>query len=424
VRRSSAALLLALGIAGALAGPAPAAPTTSVDARLAVEGQIVVEYRSAAGLEGTATFDPGGEGQLLLRSSGAGSRRRVRASLFLFRGLTVVQATRGLPDGTGRACADARDTFSALDATTRGSRPLAIRPGADTDLVGTRCAGPLPADVAGALPSAEVDPAALGRDGATIDLHGDRRFAAGGIEGTVHSSLRFRVLHPRTRHVRPRRAPDRRPARHRTRVLSLTYVVERAAGSVRTRIRGVSDPTRCGPLDACGLAGTFTERLAGAGGRIRIVATGRADRVSAAGLRAAAGLGGGRRPRGINVYGFGGWRTPGATLTADLTRSDGEGCRDVEAVPRADLLLQFRAGRVLTQLSSAADRTRCPGPRLAGTYDDPPQGSVPLRAFGGRRVVLRLRTPRSSGDDAYRLVSQPDAVIVLRRVRRSERVTR
>jgi hypothetical protein len=430
VTRAVAALAVTWLVA-AVAHAAPAA-ATPFEAGVRVEGAVTVEYAGTpaagcaasglCGVSGVALWTP--PKTALLRYE-RGERHVVASLDFFFEpAATRAQVMRRLPDGTAGTCTDARQTSVEVStvARGRGEAALGLR-GAGlgrADLFTTACTGPRPEDLAAALPVQRVPLAILRRDGATVDLRGERSFSAGGLAGVVRSTMVLRVDRSfPARDASGGRRGDRRP------VLLATFAIERVTGAIRTGVRADGDPARCGPLDACGLAGTLTERLPVRAGSLRLVSAG-GSRGARRRFRAALGLlrPGERRPHGpVEAIGVGVWRTAGGTVSADLARPGGvPGCRDRAAAPAAQLFLDVRGRHLEASVLRLSDlRTRCPGP-YGTVFGTAASGRVPLRALHRRRIVLRLRQTSRRSSGGFRTVTTPALKVVLRRT--SVRVVR
>jgi hypothetical protein len=286
----------------------------------------------------------------------------------------------------------------------------------------TRCGGPLAADVARLLPALAGRPAALRRGRRTFRLVFERPFSSHGFAGTLRSSLILRLGGPRVQsggNVIPPRGRGRR-----MRSISVEYAVERLEGQVAVPFAGLGDPSRCGFLDACGVSGSVTMTPRATQGVFSVTAMARAT-LSRRDLRAAVGLAPGARRSGIRVFAGGEWSGRGS-VTETLSRPDGF-CRDSLPLRRGSFAVLVRgtgASVTLPGDSTLSDllRTRCPGPALddvAGSGTVAAQ-VLPLRAFGARRVVLRLRQGFRIAGPGYRGRTQPDVTVVLRRTRIDE----
>jgi hypothetical protein len=87
-----------------------------------------------------------------------------------------------------------------------------------------------------------------------IDLRGAHRFSAHGFSGVVRSTLVLRL--GRAKAVPHSQGSPVPTSGQRTRIVNVTYRVQRLRGTAVADIRASSDAAVCGPLDACGLSGT------------------------------------------------------------------------------------------------------------------------------------------------------------------------
>jgi hypothetical protein len=191
-----------------------------------------------------------------------------------------------------------------------------------------------------------------------------------------------------------------------------------------TNLAGSADPAACGPLDACGVTGTITSAF----GQIRegeLAITAVAERRRPwRDLRTAVGLtrrGNGRR---IAVIGVGAWEGGGSSgTTASIRHPDaGPPCADRAAPQLGFIFLVPQASGRRAEYVNQRDalRTRCPGPRLPDLApDDEPiaTGTTPIRAFAGRRLVLRLTGDRPFAEGPYSGRIRTDLAIHVRRIR-------
>src|SRR5262249_54974683 len=123
------------------------------------------------------------------------------------------------------------------------------------DMLATRCAGPLDGDLASVGPVASVSlPRAL-RGRRTIDLSATRHFAAHGFVGTLHSTPKLRLGRHRTLKNTGGGSLPPGAKFQRIRLVNERLSSGGFAGVLRARIAGPTDPSMCGPLDACGLTG-------------------------------------------------------------------------------------------------------------------------------------------------------------------------
>jgi hypothetical protein len=435
-----------IGLSAALiASPiesAAAAERVRYDAGVRVSGQVTVSFHGdrAAGCEaafrcdvqaGTIRWTPGSRGRLsILQLPG----RRLTGYLSLFGGpettldaLAVVQ--RSAADGT-HVCADARGSLdysgAVVDVRPRRLRfglqdragvfgPLSASP------LGTNCGGPLPADTLQRLRTGTVSLHELIRGPKTIDLSGSAPFAAGGLAGTVESTVVVHIRKARVRRLerRRRRAIPEPSDRPPFRSISVEYRLERMTGSVPVNLE--ADPRGCAALDACGVSGTLTLSPRPARGEAYVSAYGR---LSKAALRRAVGLAPGPRPSKASVGGYLFWNRGRGAVTAALERNGRPACRDTGRLTTGAIELRVRDRRVTVRFAGAdpfagADllRTRCPGPLLAdlGRGTRLATGRIPRRALGRRRITLHLDQGTTASTPGYRLSSRPDLTIVLER---------
>ena len=389
-----------------------------------IRGRVVVDFRgdrasgcAVAGscdLAGRVEYVPARTGEFLLAEFG-GSHAGAAAYLFLDGGRIVAQVERG-----GDRCADARavDLGFAL-RFTEGSR-LAFGPADGVDPVATRCAGPLLEDLRRALPHLEVTVRALRSGTDVLDLGGRRAFRGGGFTGTVRSSVAVRLREP------SRRSSDTtKGGGARLPTGGIRFRLERVAGELETRYAGAADPAICAPLDACGLRGqiAWRPRPGALAAELRVFPERPAGREA---LRRGLGLEPGRPRRDVQATGAATLSLAGG-VRATATRADGAAtCRSSGPDGELTVSLQGVGRRVVVRLqadtSTGRDlmRTRCPGPTSAdaGTGDGTlAESSVPLRAFGRRRVVLRLRAARPFDAGSFTGRTRGTVIVVLRRTR-------
>jgi hypothetical protein len=440
-----------IGLSAALiASPiesAAAAERVTYHAAVRVSGQVTVSFHGdrAAGCEaafrcdvqaGTIRWTPGSRGRLSVFGVPGG---RLNGYLSLFGGpettldaLAVVQ--RSAADGT-HVCADARGSLDEYAEISVGlpRRPLRFglqdRAGVFGPLsaspFGTNCGGPLPADTLQRLRTRTVSlrelVRGLVRGPMTIDLSGSAPFTAGGLAGTVESTVVVRTKKARVRRLEPRRRrvisePSDRPP---FRSISVEYRLERMTGSMPVNLE--ADPRGCAALDACGLSGTLTLSPGPARGEAYVSAYGR---LSKAALRRAVGLAPGPRPSKASVGGYLFWNRGRGAVTAALERNGRPACRDTGPLTTGAIELRVRGRRVTVSFAGAdpfagADllRTRCPGPLLAdlGRGTRLATGRIPRRALGRRRITLHLDEGTTASTLGYRLSSRPDLTVVLER---------
>jgi hypothetical protein len=443
VRVVAGALRLSVvSIAALSAQSAVAAERVTYRADVSVSGQITVTFHGdpAAGCEATFRCDvkdgsirwtPQARGRLSLDGAPG---RRLTGFLDLFGGEarpdTIAAVQRSAADGT-HVCVDARGrspfVIPLLAIGRRGLRfGLRPRPGVFGPVISgplaTSCGGPLPADTIQGLPTRTVSLRALRTESTTIDLSGSAAFAAGGLAGRVESTMRIRLGKALVRRVqgRARRPPSQPSSRPPVRNIAVEYRVARVAGSLPVDV--AADPRSCAPLDACGLDGTLTVTPGPGHGEAYLFGYGR---LSTDELRRAVGLAGGPIPREAAVFGYLSWSRARGTVTAALNRDGTPACRDTAPFTAGLIDLRVRGRRVMARLADGTDgfdgedilRTRCPGPLLAdfGGGTRLAVGRIPLRAFGRRKLTLRLNRGVSAVTPGYMLRSRPDLRIVLER---------
>lgn len=394
---------------------------------LAISGELTVEFRGdpaagcavtgVCGIEGAVTWTPARQGELYVAKL---ARRRLVVALQpddMSR--ASAQVTRRHADGSVRRCSDVRLAESAAVAGTRPNRGLQITlPGttplsAFTDALTTRCAGPLQTDLAGALPAARLDPAALRRGRATLDLGGRRPFSGHGFVGAAHSTIAVRIGRAKRQRTRERGNGSR------VRTMTVRYAIESVDGALTTTFAGSADPALCAPLDACGASGTVTAvpspSPAGAA-TITAVAEGRRPWRD---LRAALGLSRRGRSNGVQLLGSATWE--GGTAAANVRVDGAPPCTDRVELSAGILTLTGQRGRVGFDYANLPDvlRTRCPGPRGLDIASERgawvAAGTIGARALGARRPILRLTRGTSFDVDGYAGRTEADLRIRLRR---------
>jgi hypothetical protein len=431
-----------VSIAALSAQSAVAAERVTYRADVSVSGQVTVTFHGdpAAGCEATFRCDvkdgsmrwtPKARGRLSLFGVPG---RRLSGFLDLFGGEvrpdTIAAVQRSAADGT-HICVDARGRSPfGVPLIAIGRRDLRFglrpRPGVfgpvTSGPLATNCGGPLPADTLQGLPMRTVSLRALRTESTTIDLSGSAAFAAGGLAGMVESTMRIRLGKALVRRVqrRPRRPPSQPSSRPPLRNIEVEYRVTRVAGSLPVDV--AADPRSCAPLDACGLDGTLTVTPSPGNGEAYLFGYGR---LSTGELRRAVGLAAGPIPREAAVYGYLSWSRARGTVTAALNRDGTPACRDTAPFSAGLIDLRVRGRRVIARLADGTGglggedvlRTRCPGPLLADVRRGTrlAVGRIPLRAFGRRKLTLRLNRGVSAVTPGYMLRSRPNLRIMLER---------
>jgi hypothetical protein len=277
------------------------------------------------------------------------------------------------------------------------------------ELLGTRCAGPLLADLAAALPARVLDPGVLRRGRTRIDLRSEGPLASPGLTGTVRSTIVADVGAVTRTPIRP---PRRRRV-DRVRTLSQRFDVTAVRGRVDVSVAGAPSTTECTPLDACGAAGAVEVAPDARAGRIDLFAVGPAS-LGRAPLLAALGRRAGRLPGDVFGGAAGDWRDAG-TLRTTLRRA-GADRPCVDALPLAGGTLEIAVQSDRAQVGYLPARGlagRCGGPLLTG--EPIASATVPRSALAGERLSLRLTRGRDAASDGFRLRTRPDLTVELRR---------
>jgi hypothetical protein len=308
----------------------------------------------------------------------------------------------------GSNCADAAYTGSDLPFRVSRGRARVTLTDAFPSLLQTRCAGPLDADVASALPSASLPLSTLTQGQTQIPLKRDRSFAANGFAGTVSSTLSISL-------GRPGRWQRQRFKAEPLHTLTLAYHAT-LAGDLTASVIGDADEGLCGPLGACGARGT--ESLAPETvGHAQFVAQAGAKHPYAQLLQA---LRTGVAPRGVQLYGYLTW-PGGGRITANLRSASGT-CTDRTGLGGADAFADVRRRRISFQFSIGEDtdgfRTRCPGP--FAPQNSFATGDAPVSILRRPTAIIRLTGTPAFRDDGYtsRLTSTLTITLSHRRIRR------
>jgi hypothetical protein len=282
---------------------------------------------------------------------------------------------------------------------------------AQQPIFGTHCAGPLGADLAGALPHGPVSLARLRRGRLTINLAGSAPFAAGGFSGTVDSTVSLALGPPRTQPRHVTAPPHSTP----TRIATVRYRITHLSGKATTTVRASGTAAVCGPFDACGLQGTISVTPRAASDDSVFLGASAPERRSRRDLLTALGLQRGGDPAGVFVHGVG--ETTGGAVTADLAQ-DGNACSNQLALQQTEIVLRKHADRLIVSVSpersQPADplRTRCPGPALGRRPLT--SASLPLNILRPSRFTVSLNGD-SFHDGPYRVTSRSTLTIGLQR---------
>ena len=376
------------------------------------------------GYAGTETWRPQGPGTVSIATLTHHGRRSVSATMVIGGGAGgAVRAAvqRSQPDGATTACSDSNTNPGGFfELPVSGGRATIGLRRPEGSLLGTRCAGPLNADVAIRLPARTVSLSRILHGRTTVDLTGTAPFTAHGLAGTVDSTIVLTL-------GRPQRGPRSGlttppPGGKRSRLVEVAYRVTRLGGSAVAAVSSSPVAATCGPFDACGLGGAI-DVAPGTARHSSINLTAMAPlRRPERDVLTALGVGRGGDRSGIAVVGAGEVAVDGE-VAADLTQ--GGACRDQAAVHRLEVVLAERAHRLRLAISPIASqagdplRTRCPGPDLG-----PHQltsASLPLSVLRRRSFTATLRGG-SFRDGPYRVTTQSTLTVTLRRGRVTTRI--
>jgi hypothetical protein len=403
----AAAVLAALALVALLAAPAsaqvllppPAGPVTEVassTARFTIEGEVTVTFRGE-GVEGTTVVRPLPEGRLDATELATRGGRRFRVALFGLGppapALTLTRTVRTAPGDGPAVCTDARTENFPLLGGLLGAPVVALVGGTG---LAARCPGPVPADLAAAVPAVRLPPGDLAAGPRTFSLRGDRPLVAPGLTGTVSSSLVLRLTDVRARRPAPRRRTEFVPGGTGVRVTGV-------AGALAHEAQVAPDAPECAELDQCGLSVTTT--LASA---------------PDAPLTGAGAI----SERGRRLGGF--IELVGGAVSARLRRPDGTACADT--APAGSLFVTVSGGRgdrvdVALRRGGAPGgsgpfATRCGGPAaqdVGGAGGVLARGTTTRAALARPAVALRLDRGATTTGPAGRATTRADLVVTLAR---------
>jgi hypothetical protein len=396
-------------------GVTPGKEISDIQFPASVAGEVSVSYHAdpASGCaalgdcaySGVVAWTPGGgsldvtrtkwghrvhiDGQLSLGETGNGSGSLIAA--------TVHRSIGARPEAT---CDDAQSGLATISATVRrGELSFAL----SQVLAPTRCAGPLPSDLANAAPAATVPMSRLTAGNLRLDFRTQRSFTAHGLAGTLTSTVVVTLGRPRSQPVSPSFPPGIKT--QRLRFVSEPLRLTAASGTLTASVTGTRNAELCVLLDTCGLAGTlsFSPKVVDSIGEL--VATGPAKRPYRDFLTAL-GLSSTGHSAGIEVNGILTWDDSG-TVAESLRQSTsctdrdslGSGAASLQMIGRR-LRVRYLGGGALLLGGQTGLRTRCPGPLVApGT--ELAAGSVPRLRFRHRSLTVRLRATRAPSDQGY-----------------------
>jgi hypothetical protein len=418
----------------------------AVTSSLEVSGSVTVDFHGdqASGCEarhlcdvnGTVRWNPAGPGSLFALGYRAHGHRFEQGFVSFGESTSGEQPLRtsarvrrnGPPAGL---CADAASQeFIETSSPARRGTSVELRvldlPGGDTtssQVLRTRCAGPMTGDVAALLPRHRVAERTLIRGHRTIDFSADRSFAAHGLAGTLHSTVVIRVVGGQRFPANGGGGQSVPTRKQRIRAIDVSYRVDRVSGSVATAISGRRDPDLCGPVDACGISGSVTVNPTASSGIADFTATA-PIRHSRKELRQALGLAPGGPPPGVTKYADISWQQDLGDITTELTRQGAPACSDSDPITGGGYVnLEFLGRQVRASYDPGSFRggnvfrTRCPGPDSSDVRTALASGTFPLRIFRHRRVTLHLTRGHGFSSAGYSGRSHSDLTVVLRRMR-------
>lgn len=411
-------------------GPPNAKHLVQRTVTLKVSGAITVDFHSDAAT-GCATLDgcayhgrliwtPAGGGLLLEASYTAGGRRHSERALSFgtdnpFAGAaTYADVIRDGSSASAGECVDEQSAGGFTGGIRRGSTftfalSRAVAP--------TRCAGPLPGDLGGALPVITL-PAMIGQ-GEHIDASGTKSFAAHGFAGTVTSTLAITVGGAQNQSgAIPQGIPPGvpKPTYRRFREVTVPIVGVQASGSLTARLTGSRSTDVCLLLDSCGIAGTLTIAPSPGPPTGAISAEVPVSR-PLKDVLTALGLTKGGRTAGISVLGTVTWAERG-TVSTDVIQAGT--CRD--AAPLASGYAEFVAHGVKSfaeylpggEFGQGGPRTRCPGPFLWQSFGAVADAFSP-KEVGRRTFSVAFTAGGPQNDDGYDAQASGRVTLTFRR---------
>ena len=401
---------------------------SETDLKACVTGRLTVSFagdqstgcaaRGLCGYAGTESYEPQGMGELSVATYARRGGHYRTATLILGGdpGGPVVAAVQRSP--ANAACRDRHGSGGFISLPVKGNRITIGLPHAKTSLLGTRCAGPVGADMAAALPSQTVSVSRLLHGSHTIDLRGSRRFDAHGFAGTVTSTLMLALTDPRRSSNSGGSPPPTSPPGRERRVANVRYRVVHVGGSAVATVRSSALAAVCSPFDACGLQETIhaapgpTSDGSAFFGASAPVTRPKRD------LLAALGLSRDGDPSGINVAGAGIAVVHG-TVSAVATQQH-DMCRDQVGLHDFVVVLYRHADRLVASLSPAVSqaddplRTRCLSPNLARPRFT--TASIPLSVLRHPTFTVSFHGSAFS-NGPYRVTTRSSLSITLQRLK-------
>jgi hypothetical protein len=426
--RHRAATLTVVALVSAVA-PAVAHAEKTVD--VIASGQLIATWHgdAARGCAQAGVCDVAGSTTLASdegESEATGSGGDLLDLLSIEAARSVIRVVRGAPENPSGICLDGMRA-AELAVEPRSARAGRVRlalasrefpPGAG--LSAGRCAGPLPEEIAAAMPAVTVTTRSLRARHIALDFSGRRSFAAGPFSGTVTSTLKLRARVAKATADNGFTSSEDVGGGHAQRVneLELGYLATPVAGALVTEFRGGPAPG-CTLLDACGLVGTY--RLTAAKplpfGLFAIAPARRGRRATLESMLGAL------RSRRARIFPSGSPLRVPASATVDVTRDGATACHDVRGVALPSLAGQVHGDHVtLTLLGTPSSfgvgdalRTHCPGPAHDAQRDGAfAAGSVPISQLGAPKLTVTL-TPRRLNDPDYATQARGSLTLELRR---------
>jgi hypothetical protein len=408
--------------------PASAVVLSTTNLPAQVTGEVSVSFRPDPG-SGCAALASCGYSGVLVWAPGSGAsvsvvkyrdHRRVHVQAELVVGdngpgsLSATTVHRSSGANAPATCADEQVAPTFVDA--------AAHSGTDTftllgELSPTRCAGPLPSDVAGLAPRVTVATRALEAGGVRLDFRTQRSFATHGFAGTLTSTVVVTL-------GRPQREPPGPPGPQfsttRQRTVTERLQLTRLTGSLSASVAGTSNPDICVLLDSCGLAGTLTLTPQVSQPDAFLFAVGPAKRPYRDFL-AALGLRSGGRSAGISVGGLVTWTDRG-TVTESLRAP--ASCSDSGLLGGGSVSFGVTGGTLQAGYQPLPTsiflgqplRTRCPGPIISGGFELA-TGGIPRARLRRRTFTIELHGSGVPEDEGAQVIPSGTITLHLRRGR-------
>jgi hypothetical protein len=406
------------------------ASSTAQAADVTARGSIVVRWASNAQTCGTFGLC-GRSGALSWRPQSGGYETLAGgkgANLSFYEAPAIARSRRETEAGPRVCIEEAGGPFELSAIAARASKLVRLTMGDVPGLSFGRCAGPLPADFADALPrSARFNPARIARRGGTIDMRGRAPFAAGPFNGEVVSSLRFRITPARNEEATAAGARAARAQRFSS--IKLVYAIDRIDGAMTLGFAGTSDAT-CEIFDVCGLHGELAVGGTSMPGIVEI----HAGRDLRPGQRltkdeALRALRAGRIP-GFADVAFGSeddraeYPPPHADLDfTERSRLPGSpecvdgGKLQIDRLDAGSTRTGFRVTLGTGNDEPPNDlRTHCPGPEAYELRSPIAEGTLPWKVLGDERIGVNLAPGRGLRSVAFTGAWRGQYDVLLRRI--------